>query len=57
MVSDLKMHGAKLVLEGVEKLLEKYDCSSPEIKQFEKNLIDLTEDYLSSEAYQSLKKW
>jgi len=43
----LNSHKAKLILGGTSQVLSKLDCSDPQVKQFERNLISLTKRYLS----------
>jgi len=38
---------------GVEQMRKKYDCNSPEIKQFEHNLISMTLLYLRSQKFKT----
>ncbi len=40
--------GVGILLKGIDMLQRKYKCESPEVKQFERNLISLTTRYLKT---------
>jgi len=42
----LNSYKAKLILSGTSQVLSRLDCNDPQVKQFERNLISLTERYL-----------
>lgn len=50
--SALQSYKTSLVLNGVDQILDKMDCNSADVKQFERNLINLTERYLQSPTSQ-----
>ncbi|MBU4262744.1 MAG: hypothetical protein KKC76_12885 [Proteobacteria bacterium] len=48
---NLNLKGMNMALKGAKQLQIKYSCKSNEVKQFEKNLISLTDRFLKKKNY------
>ncbi len=49
-LNNLNHEAARLTLQGLDDMQTKYSCSSPEIRQFERNLMSLTQSYLTNKS-------
>ena len=50
LASEFDLKKSRAILGGLERMISEHPCQSPEIRQFERNLISLTERYLSNRS-------